>query len=118
LKCEDFHNLIIEELYDEIAPEDHLRLRGICGLPGMRRENENSPNNLAHFTIVADRRTAPQSDIYPENRLTIRDHASEDSASGSLPMDLREPARLLLLILAAGNTRISYKMVTLNFIRV
>jgi len=109
LKCEDFQNLIIEELYDEIAPEDHLRLREhlrTCPeCAGKMKTLRTTSHTLQKWP---DREPHLNLTFIPENRLPIRDRVRRFSFR-KFAYGFAGACAALLLILAAGNTRISYK---------
>lgn len=109
MKCDNYQNLIIEKLYDEIAPDDHLRLREhlrICPecaekmktLQATSQTLQKWPDSEPHLNLT----------FIPENRLTVRNYFKKFSF-WKFAYGLAGACAALLLILAVSNTSISYK---------
>ncbi len=109
MKCEDFQNLIIEELYDEISPENsrqlqkHLQTCRNCAakmkaLRATCQTLQKWPDREPHLNLT----------FIPENRLTARALIRKFSFR-KFAYGFAGACAALLLILAIGNTNISYK---------
>ena len=109
MKCEDYQNLIIEELYDEIAPDDYLRLREhLQACPGCTEKIKTL--RAASQTLQKWPDSEPRLNLtfIPENRLNIRDRVRRFSFR-KFAYGFAGACAAFLLILAASNTSISYK---------
>jgi len=108
MKCEDYQNLIIEELYDEISPDDRRKLMThmrTCPECATKLKTLRTTSQTLHSWPDAD--PSLNLTFVPENRLTIRDRLKRFGFR-QFAYGFAGACAAILLILAIGNTRITY----------
>lgn len=109
MKCEEYQNLIIEEIYAEIAPDDRLLLRKhlqTCPACAEKLKTLGSASQILQKWPDSDPRF--NLTFIPENRLTANDLIRKFSFK-KFAYGFAGACATLLLILAIGNTKISYQ---------